>query len=560
MSFPQVAWLKSQRDVTGQDQLGVRFSSEFIYASLLPGITNVTDRSRYYSFYTWVLWATEKHSGNLKTKPLYEIIRRADCLYTLIGLYHSQSLGKNDALHGGLIGSITLGAALNDLGSDGYIKISKYSAAEENNPKRYFKNKYGGLGQYYLGPLRDAGILDYNSRQELCYTDDKGAPLAESFDLAVDRGRFFAVLEKDSVSVEDLEDLIAFCPCNLKDSEAEQSALLDFFFERDELFASKDNSNRKASLLLLTNFIAESNILNNSVSINADGVHSFLATIYANSPRGESRSAEQKTTQIDIFWRQYYASELLSYAVQSLFWAGLTTLANSDDHPENAAAYGSWLAENFNSSIENFKTQNLNEAIEITKERLPSIEDWSSPDHEIQLAWKIEKITRDRTLPDKQTITIELAIKLLLTLLARWRDADFQDVFPVTLPSGYALNYPINLKSFFQKAATEWANYAINEWLAWLGNHWGVEAHLTVALRKLRHENLDTFKIIPTERGLRVTQVVGNRTISEILMPGFTSPRLRQTLQMLTDLGVLEAADENLKVTPLGFSLLEKNV
>lgn len=560
MSFPQVAWLKSQRDVTGQDQLGVRFSSEFIYASLLPGITNVTDRCRYYSFYTWVIWATEKYSGSLKNKPLYEIIRRADCLYTLIGFYHSQKTGKSDALHGGLIGSITLGAALNDLDSDGFIKISEYSVAEENNPKRYFKNKYGGLGQYYLGPLRDAGILDYNSHQELCYTEDKGASLAEAFDLAVNRDKFFSVLEEDSVGIEDLEDLIDFCPCNLKDSEVEQSVLLDFFYERDELFASKDNSNRKASLLLLTNFIAESNIMNNSVSINADGVHDFLATIYANSPSEESLSADQNITQIDVFWRQYYASELLSYAVQGLFWAGLTTLSSSDEHLENAAAYGNWLAETFNSSIESFDTQNLNEATETIKQQLPSIEDWSNPAHEIQLAWKIEEITRDRTLSDKQTTTVGLAIKLLLTLLARWRDADFQNVFPATLPSNYALNYPINLKTFFQKAETEWASYEINEWLAWLGNHWGVEAHLKIALRKLRHENLDTFKIIPTERGLRVTEVIGNRTISEILMPGFTSPRLRQTLQLMTDLGVLEVTDENLTVTPLGFSLLEENV
>jgi hypothetical protein len=46
-------WLKPIKSIGGRDPLGVRMPSEIIYADLVPGITNVTDRARYYSFYPY---------------------------------------------------------------------------------------------------------------------------------------------------------------------------------------------------------------------------------------------------------------------------------------------------------------------------------------------------------------------------------------------------------------------------------------------------------------------------------------------------------------------------
>jgi hypothetical protein len=42
---------------------------------------------------------------------------------------------------------------------DKAIEPADYAALE--GPKRYFKSRLGGLGQYYFGPLRDLQILDY---------------------------------------------------------------------------------------------------------------------------------------------------------------------------------------------------------------------------------------------------------------------------------------------------------------------------------------------------------------------------------------------------------------
>jgi hypothetical protein len=47
---PALDWLQRDRHVIeGLDHLGIEVVSAHIYGQLLPGITNVTDRARYYA-------------------------------------------------------------------------------------------------------------------------------------------------------------------------------------------------------------------------------------------------------------------------------------------------------------------------------------------------------------------------------------------------------------------------------------------------------------------------------------------------------------------------------
>lgn len=59
-------WLKSSK-VNGLDQLGIQVISIALYSDLLPGITNVTDRVRYYSFYPWLL---HRYALDIKKRDL----------------------------------------------------------------------------------------------------------------------------------------------------------------------------------------------------------------------------------------------------------------------------------------------------------------------------------------------------------------------------------------------------------------------------------------------------------------------------------------------------------
>ena len=93
-------WLSPPDAIGGLDHLGTQTPCQLIYQQLLPGITNVTDRARYYSLYPWLIWSFDKRHPNADAGRFVELFRRADFLLTLIAERHAQATGEPDFLHG----------------------------------------------------------------------------------------------------------------------------------------------------------------------------------------------------------------------------------------------------------------------------------------------------------------------------------------------------------------------------------------------------------------------------------------------------------------------------
>jgi hypothetical protein len=158
-----VGWVVPAKPIRGLDHLGVQGPCEALYAQLLPGITNVTDRARYYSFYPWLIRSFEQRYRDHSIDEFRRILRRAECLFALIAIRHARMAADQDeGLHGlGMVGRLVLRNIPEDVKS---FNLDDYAALEV--PNRYFQNKLGGLGQYYLGPLRDLRVVDYASQGE----------------------------------------------------------------------------------------------------------------------------------------------------------------------------------------------------------------------------------------------------------------------------------------------------------------------------------------------------------------------------------------------------------
>lgn len=96
-----VAWVKPPDPLRGLDHLGVQVPCIALYGQLFPGITNVTDRARYYSFQPSVVWAFERRYRDHSVDEFRRVLRRAECLFALIAIRHARVVGDNDdGLHG----------------------------------------------------------------------------------------------------------------------------------------------------------------------------------------------------------------------------------------------------------------------------------------------------------------------------------------------------------------------------------------------------------------------------------------------------------------------------
>src|SRR5438105_11524753 len=110
-----VDWLQRDRQVIeGLDHLGIEVVSINLYGLLLPGITNVTDRVRYHTFYPWVLdqFAQREDRGR---RAWREWIRSLDFALALASVAHEQSADENESA---VVGAVTARRLLRDAAED----------------------------------------------------------------------------------------------------------------------------------------------------------------------------------------------------------------------------------------------------------------------------------------------------------------------------------------------------------------------------------------------------------------------------------------------------------
>jgi hypothetical protein len=245
-----VAWVRPPEPISGLDHLGVQAPCIALYGQLLPGITNVTDRARYYTFHPWVLWSFEKRYKDHSLEEFRRVLRRAECLFALIAIPHARKLGDSDD---GRHGKAMVGRdKLLRIGEASDFSLDDYAALEGSN--RYFTNKLGGLGQYYFGPLRDLRVPDHSpdgAGYPPGYDRERGRALAEAFASAVPEDTFFRVMEARASTWADLDELSPFCPCGLRDNPIEHELLIDLFLARSEAFQREAGTVRRASLGLM---------------------------------------------------------------------------------------------------------------------------------------------------------------------------------------------------------------------------------------------------------------------------------------------------------------------
>ena len=547
-SSPKTSWLKSPYHTRGLDPLGAQAPAINIYGQLLPGITNVTDRARYYSFYPWMIRAFELNSSEKTYEALREWVRRSDCLFSMIGIRHGlASEGKDQSLHTrALIGSNTLTSVVQRLDDESEVDFSVYAQIEDS-PHRYFKNHLGGLRQYYIGTFDGLGLM-IRKGQGVANTNEIGVPMAEAMDSYVESELFIKTVSSGKVSRQVLDDLVSFCPCQLMASNDEHRTLQDLFFARNS-FDNELGQQRRNTLGLILNLIRETDEHGSQDAIFDQ--NTFRSSVYTGAlSDGSSWSLPESLEFTRSQWSVYQKHELLSSAIQSIFWVALRMIEESADPLWSTEDFINWFSTHnvVKQAASSIGADGFAAAQKYAANSLPSIQDWLDENHEMQLVQVALAGCNENNAGDYSVI-LQNAGLVLLALLAR-DDLEKEAYSPLHFSNDFFLLYPLNLKSLRQKVASEWETMSTASWLAWVAGHWGIEAHFRVALRKLRFQNKDTLHILPTDYGL---------VVQELPSPTYTTPRFSQGIQILEDLGAITKNESSHTIlTSLGQALREE--
>jgi hypothetical protein len=241
LAYPE--WTEYKKK-SGLDPLGMQNSSINLYQRLLPGISNVTLRVRYYGFYAWLASIYARRSGDTNPKTWQKFVRRAEAVYALA----AQRRGDE----GGMAGVQWAQRKL-DADQESFVEFARHAdPGADGTP--YLQQAWGAYGAAYASQLFEIGIYAVVQDHQIPVPSPEfGEALARAFEDAAGplADRLFETVERGSVSRADLDDFSLLTPSAIGREGVERELYEDIMFAKGTLRRPADLSRSQTLLLLL---------------------------------------------------------------------------------------------------------------------------------------------------------------------------------------------------------------------------------------------------------------------------------------------------------------------
>lgn len=506
---------------TGRDPLGMQVASIGTYAILLPGLTNLTRRVRYYSFYCWIIERYARDESHTDFDVFRKFVRRAELQFaygmTVCFPDSPAVVGKDWAVR-----------VLKELAENipDAHDIDLASGADQNGGPTYWKYSLGAFGQYFLGSLLQLNLLREREGSPGVYLcTENGRKLASCFSAemnAVDADAFIAAVKSGIATVKNLRSILPTISLDGITPESEEwKFLTKLLIGSDDGGRSEEPSYfRKLTVYDYLSFLS-SDPDGDEFSFSRHNYELVLAS-------GISRASE-----IQRGWFIYELNEVAHYSLGAVLW-GLLEVLREKARPvpyreleqELTNHVVSTLSEFSNGAISNQSTtQSVLDFIAasgITEEQIES---------DI-----VDSIEGEKPYP-AMALGILLALKLYFRINA---NSDVLSAF--ALEHGMAREGDFaDLTEFLRAHQTK----NLVDTVSVLLRRSIVNRHIEESIRKMGGGIRNTLKFRNEDGRLFHVQTV---------RPQWTQPRLGSLNQFLVDLKML---DENGSITAHGAGLLQ---
>lgn len=490
-------------DKRGLDPLGMQNSGVVLYQSLLPGISNVTLRMRYYGYYCWVSETYARRSATSDFEAWRTWVRRAEALYALV------------CARAGETGVGGVDWANRRLAAEERIIDFAAAASTDASQERYLRQSLGVFGGAYYTQMAELGLFTENRHGIQVATRDLGQRAAGLFADAI--GPDLAKLLRQkiagaSVNVRDLDRLEPIAPSRIQVQSEERSFYEALLFAREESLGQKAAS-RGATLSLI---LETAHAIEEQPGPEDVRWHLFDPP---QSPLPERLEAQR------LNWEAYQCQDLLQVASAALLAWAITII--------NADGQGRTPADIRDEVVSHLIGHNEDAFAGSWRDLRLSLDPGTFP---YQAMW--DDLTSARGAPaDKALATIKLMAALHQRL---WTRPDLADAATRGLPGrGPARSLRTELDWLESRDTDDVidriADYVIER---------VVRRHSWVAMQKLRRQRDYTFLF--ELRDGRLFFLTGYQPVA-------TTPRLAPAIRFLEDIHLL---DEN-GLTALGLDALE---
>jgi hypothetical protein len=312
--LPPPRWVSPSLEVKrGQDPLGLQTTTiDQLMPRLLPGILELSQRARYFSFYAYLLDLYRERHGAAVPAALSDFIKAREWEYGLAVLHCPHDCG-----------SVPVGA----------VKLRAVTGHQDPPYPRGFsvQSDFGGFGLYYRSPLSDMAIVARSGTPlgdtpipiDVLYPTPRARHLADTFRDAVDGTAYVKtwMFRSDPIPLDVLVEYASVaCLCQLKERDDERDAVYDAFFGTDDDLLSESDEQLESVVADIDSTMPESEDVRHRtarVRQRRASVAHYLTLVQANPDIVDDSSAYR-----EAFWAPPSSRSALHELVAGE-WAGL---------------------------------------------------------------------------------------------------------------------------------------------------------------------------------------------------------------------------------------------
>lgn len=517
--YPEWTSLEKKR---GLDPLGMQTTSVALYQQLVPGISNVTLRVRYYGLYAWLADWYAHNVGTTSLDDWCRYVRRTEALYALVAQHSGDEQG--------IAGSRWARRALAMPGA--IIEFSSATDRTDGLPQ-YLKQKFGAYGAAYGSQLLEIGMLEVlkNAEHEVPVpTEHLGDAVAQAFASEVGTAGplFLEAVSAGRVSRTVLAQLHPVLPSRIALESIERKLYVDMLFGKSQR-PDAGAEDRARTLRLVLRIAAEY-----EAKLNPDLVR---WTLYARRRHDDVplQPMGQQDDEQAFRWQVYQANDMLHACYEAILRYTLDLL---ESHPSGLTL------PTLLSRVSTRVTQGLDWAPMNWQQLLEEVTPADNairkaPGTDYSLARQVLEANKPNAKCQPQTVRTALTLLAVLHLRFRHQMLQIRQQLPVLHEAFYARSLVTEIDFLEQNL-----NEPFEQFLKNLLRTRILERHLWVAMQKLRSQGDYTFLIEADEGRVRHKQTDG---------PVLTNPRLGPAITFLGDLHLLGQHGP----TPAGRKLME---
>jgi hypothetical protein len=499
-------WTKPGSFSAGRDPLGFQAASVRLYTALVPGLTNVTNRLRYYSFYCWVLWQFEQIYHTTKEKKWIEFIRRAEAAIALACQVGDAASAR------GMAGSDWAGIEAADRSKQSFDLETPTNRPGENG--QYLKAKYGNFGQFYTASMLEMKLIDVVDRKSprvfgVLENDGKLLAKAVQSENAAACDLLLKAIARGRISRTDCQVISDALHPSFLDPASEEGRLLKRFLQGERTDDSTA-APRRTSLRNLLTVVSE-----------AEEDLQLRRALYVQG--GSLRQADHAISNLTL-WRAYFVNEFCHIALE-VWLNALVAMANAAAEPS--------LVDDLVGALASTASAERDISISDIASKLA----FASMEAEHELGSELQGIASGGGEPDKAAI--QGSTRLIFSLWHRWgNDAEVRHELASKTADGRSAE---GVFRFLDGVADTDARSGISG----LIKKFIVSNHLMIAGQKLATGGRFTYRFT-LDDGCLVDGEFGQYT--------YTTPRIFNLLTFAEDAGLIDVATAVL--TPAGMEFL----